>query len=160
MINFPIYWKESWRGCDCGLTWELRASSSYPLSWNVCLACLPKLEAALRMQPEEREVLLRPSGQYTWLNPVKTYLLYKLLKFQQVSSKMYLFCSFQRKASCLNSLLFIKPAMYQSRVICLFLWKKKWKWNFWLLNHVRLFTTLWSVTHQAPLSMEFSKQEY
>ena len=30
----------------------------------------------------------------------------------------------------------------------------------WLLNHVRLFVTLWTVAHQAPLSMGFSKQEY
>ena len=27
-------------------------------------------------------------------------------------------------------------------------------------SHVQLFATLWTVTHQAPLSMEFSKQEY
>ena len=26
--------------------------------------------------------------------------------------------------------------------------------------HVRLFATLWTIAHQAPLSMEFSKQEY
>ena len=29
-----------------------------------------------------------------------------------------------------------------------------------LLNHVQLFTTLWTVAHQAPLSMGFSRQEY
>ena len=28
------------------------------------------------------------------------------------------------------------------------------------LNHVQLFETSWSVAHQAPLSMEFSRQEY
>ena len=28
------------------------------------------------------------------------------------------------------------------------------------LSHVRLFATLWTVAHQAPLSMRFSKQEY
>ena len=27
-------------------------------------------------------------------------------------------------------------------------------------NHVRLFATQWTVTHQAPLSMRFSMQEY
>ena len=27
------------------------------------------------------------------------------------------------------------------------------------LNHVQLFVTLWTVTCQAPLSMEFSRQE-
>ena len=28
------------------------------------------------------------------------------------------------------------------------------------LSHVRLFVTQWTVAHQAPLSMEFSRQEY
>ena len=28
------------------------------------------------------------------------------------------------------------------------------------LNHVRLFVTPWTVVHQAPPSMEFSRQEY
>ena len=28
------------------------------------------------------------------------------------------------------------------------------------LSHVRLFATPWSVAHQAPLSMGFSRQEY
>ena len=30
----------------------------------------------------------------------------------------------------------------------------------YLLSHVWLFATPWTVTHQAPLSMEFSRQEY
>ena len=29
-----------------------------------------------------------------------------------------------------------------------------------LLSHVRLFATLWTVAHQAPLSIGFSSQEY
>ena len=29
-----------------------------------------------------------------------------------------------------------------------------------VLSHVRLFATPWTVVHQAPLSMKFSKQEY
>ena len=29
-----------------------------------------------------------------------------------------------------------------------------------LLSHVQLFVTLWTVAHQASLSMEFSRQEY
>ena len=28
------------------------------------------------------------------------------------------------------------------------------------LSHVQLFATLWTVAHQAPLSMEFFRQEY
>ena len=30
----------------------------------------------------------------------------------------------------------------------------------WLLNCVQLFATPWTVAHQAPLSMGFSRQEY
>ena len=29
-----------------------------------------------------------------------------------------------------------------------------------MLNHVQLFATPWTIAHQAPLSMEFSRQEY
>ena len=29
-----------------------------------------------------------------------------------------------------------------------------------MLSHVQLFVTLWTIAHQAPLSMEFSQQEY
>ena len=35
-------------------------------------------------------------------------------------------------------------------------WKVKWK----SLSHVQLFTTPWTVAHQAPQSMGFSRQEY
>ena len=30
----------------------------------------------------------------------------------------------------------------------------------WVLSHVWLFVTPWTVTHQTPLSVEFSRQEY
>ena len=29
-----------------------------------------------------------------------------------------------------------------------------------VLSHVQLFATLWTIAHQAPLSIEFSRQEY
>ena len=29
-----------------------------------------------------------------------------------------------------------------------------------MLSHIRLFATPWTAIHQAPLSMEFSRQEY
>ena len=32
--------------------------------------------------------------------------------------------------------------------------------NVCMLSHVRLFVTPWTVAHQAPLSMGFSRQEY
>ena len=30
----------------------------------------------------------------------------------------------------------------------------------YVLSHVQLFATLWTIAHQAPLSMEFPRQEY
>ena len=38
--------------------------------------------------------------------------------------------------------------------------KNKQKCNVHVLSHIRLFATPWTVACQAPLSMEFSKQEY
>ena len=37
---------------------------------------------------------------------------------------------------------------------------KREKWKCWSLSHVWLFATPWTVAHQAPLSMGFSKKEY
>ena len=39
-------------------------------------------------------------------------------------------------------------------------WKWKWKVKVKSLSRVRLLATPWTAAHQAPLSMEFSKQEY
>ena len=40
-------------------------------------------------------------------------------------------------------------------------WKaKKRKVKVKSLSHVRLFSTLWTITYQAPPSMGFSRQEY
>ena len=36
----------------------------------------------------------------------------------------------------------------------------KWKVKVKLLSHVWLFATPWTAAYQAPLSMEFSRQEY
>ena len=35
-----------------------------------------------------------------------------------------------------------------------------WKWKCYLLSHVRLFATPWTVACQAPLSVGFSREEY
>ena len=32
--------------------------------------------------------------------------------------------------------------------------------HLYMLSHIRLFATPWTVVHQAPLSMQFFKQEY
>ena len=42
----------------------------------------------------------------------------------------------------------------ESRVLCI--WWKIYR----SLSHVQLFATLWTVAHQAPPSMGFSRQEY
>ena len=36
----------------------------------------------------------------------------------------------------------------------------EWKWKWKSLSRVQLFATPWTVAHQAPLSMGFSRQEY
>ena len=36
----------------------------------------------------------------------------------------------------------------------------KWRIKYYSLSHVWLFVTPWTVAHQAPLSMGFSRQEY
>ena len=36
----------------------------------------------------------------------------------------------------------------------------KRKWKCWSLSHVRLLATPWTIVHQAPLSLEISRQEY
>ena len=38
--------------------------------------------------------------------------------------------------------------------------KHSWKYAKILCNRIQLFTTPWTVAHQAPLSVGFSKQEY
>ena len=47
---------------------------------------------------------------------------------------------------------------FQNSLTVLSLCKKKWKWK--SLSHVWHFVTPRTLAHQAPLSMEFSKQEY
>ena len=62
-------------------------------------------------------------------------------------------CQFRSTAHCLIGL-FFDIRLYEL-IIC-FGWKLKVK----SLSHVRLFTTPWTVAHQAPPSMGFSWQEY
>ena len=38
--------------------------------------------------------------------------------------------------------------------------RKQYKWECPLLSHIRFFVTPWTIAHQAPLSMGFSRQEY
>ena len=42
---------------------------------------------------------------------------------------------------------------------CVLIWRK-WKWKCHLLSHVQLCVSPWTATHQAPLSMGLSRQEY
>ena len=58
----------------------------------------------------------------------------------------------------------IKPVFFnlincQSYLQCAHYHSVKWKWRCHLLS-VQLFVTPWTVALQAPLSMEFSRQEY
>ena len=40
------------------------------------------------------------------------------------------------------------------------IWLSNWTTNAWLLSHVWLFVTLWTVAHQTILSTGFPRQEY
>ena len=56
------------------------------------------------------------------------------------------------------------PGILQSRTLewVSISFSNAWKWKLKVksLSHVWLFTTPWTAAHQAPLSMEFSRQEY
>ena len=51
-------------------------------------------------------------------------------------------------------------AVYLKLLIAMLLLLRKVKVKVKSLNRVRLFATPWTVAHQAPLSMGFSRQEY
>ena len=50
--------------------------------------------------------------------------------------------------------------MIQQSQSLAYIWRKVEKVKVKSLSHVRLFVTQWTVAHHAPLSMEFSRQEY
>ena len=56
------------------------------------------------------------------------------------------------------------PGIFQARTLewVAISFSNAWKWKVKgkSLIHVQLFTTPWTATHQAPLSMGFSRQEY
>ena len=54
--------------------------------------------------------------------------------------------------NCFISAIFVQHENY----VLLF----PWKWKCLLLSLIWLFATTWTVAHQAPLSMEFSRQVY
>ena len=56
----------------------------------------------------------------------------------------------------MNELLGLPYPSNQVTVTCGLILMRKVK----LLSHVRFFVTPWTVAHQAPLSMGFSRQEY
>ena len=52
------------------------------------------------------------------------------------------------------------PFLYQGCVVCVCVCVCANKRVAGTLSHAQLFVTPWTVAHQAPLSMEFSRQEY
>ena len=59
---------------------------------------------------------------------------------------------------------FLKPAWTSGSSQFMYCWSLAWRILKWsevkLLSRVRLFATPWTVAYKAPLSMEFSRQEY
>lgn len=75
-LFWSVYWRRSLRGCDHWWPWSwipaIRGSSLPSLSLEYLFCSLfPQLETFSRMQPRESNVLLRPSGGYTWLSPIR-----------------------------------------------------------------------------------------
>ena len=54
------------------------------------------------------------------------------------------------------------PGILQARILewVAISFSSAWKWKVKSLRHVWLFATPWTVAHQVPLSMGFSRQEY
>ena len=62
--NMIADWSKSW-------TQTIGGSSSLPVLGMYTLPTVPTVGAVPRTRTWENKVLLRPSGQHTWLNPVK-----------------------------------------------------------------------------------------
>lgn len=105
------------------------------------LPTIPIVGATSRMQLWESTVLLRPSRLYKWPHSITIFI--KALKTLWMGAEMYSLCSCTREASYDSSLL-IKPATYQSGVICFFLHLSLPLWvQFWILPELpRLQTTV------------------
>ena len=54
----------------------------------------------------------------------------------------------------------ISPCLHEFIPVCIPQFKQKVKVKVKSLSRIRLFVTPWTVAHQAPPSMEFSRQEY
>ena len=105
------------------------------------LPTIPIVGVTSRMQLWESTVLLRPARLYKWPNSITIFI--KTLKTLWMGAEMYSLCSCTREASYVRSLL-IKPATYQSGVICFFLHLCLPLWGqFWILPELpRLQTTV------------------
>lgn len=101
--------RRSLRRCDHQMTHGLDSGNQraqfLPLLGMYAPFAFPIPSSAPRTHSWDRNVVLK-SGQYTWLNPVKT--LYKLLRFWWVNAEVYLSCTYPRlicKFHCLLKLL-------------------------------------------------------
>ena len=82
---------------------------------------------------EEKEPSYTVDGTVSWYSRLKNLKSQTNVLYSSVVSFWYL-----------NSVMFFILCCYESV----------------LLSHVQLFVTLWTIAHQAPLFMEFSRQEY
>lgn len=75
--HFPLKqtrapWRNGWFQIDHRLP-------SFPYPWHGRSVHIPTVGLCLRTQPWQSKVLWRPSGQYTWLNPIKASVNFKVL---------------------------------------------------------------------------------
>ena len=97
-------------------TWLMdgRLLSSSPVLRMYTLPIIPTAIAVLKAEPWEGKVLLKPSVLYIWLNSVET------SRTLVVKCRGLLIWQLHKR-SLVHIRLFIKPATYQSGVICSFL---------------------------------------
>lgn len=120
-LDISDIWRRLSRGYNrhCPKSWTPASRSSFPhpISLQCMVWCCSHTGATSRAQPWERSVFLRPSGLFTWLNPIKAYIETQHSSRwvgRDVSSS-----GCPRQASYVSSL--IKIATCQPGVICVVL---------------------------------------
>lgn len=103
-------------GWSISCTWAIGGSSPPPLSLECGLPLLsPFPEAAARTQPWDNDVVMRLSGWYTWLNPVKTSIeTFKIWQWDLLISLL------PKTSLIYKFLLFLKPVTYPGVAACFF----------------------------------------
>ena len=131
------------------------------LPWRIPWTEEPGRLQSMRSLSQTRLSMHAHAWHFTWHNVFKIHTSYSMCqnfipykKCVFIHVCMYIHCMFRPHCVCLLDL--------HGHLCCFHLLaivNRKWK-KVRLLSRVRLFATLWTVVHQAPPSMGFSRQEY